>query len=138
LRLAGVAAPPVYFAGADLRRSYAEGGLRAVLPIEAARAFAPDLVVAVHVGPGFDDIRSPDGGSVPIPPLVRAHGEAMRIMMAEQTDRAVAAWPADGPRLVVVRAVNETEATFAGSSAQRYIDAGYDARSGRSTEGREA
>ena len=130
LRLALVAscALPVYFPSVLIfGRSYAEGGLRAVLPIEAARLFAPDLVVAVHVGPGFDDIRSPDGGSVPIPPLVRAHGEAMRIMMAEQTDRAVAAWPADGPRLVVVRAVNETEATFAGSSAQRYIDAGYDA-----------
>jgi NTE family protein len=127
LSLAASCALPVYFPPVLIfGRSYAEGGLRAVLPIEAARAFAPDLVVAVHVGPGFDDIRSPDGGSVPIPPLVRAHGEAMRIMMAEQTDRAVAAWPANGPRLIVVRAVHETEATFAGSSAQRYIDAGYE------------
>jgi NTE family protein len=127
LALAASCALPVYFPPVLIfGRQYAEGGLRAVLPIEAARLFRPDLVVAVHVGPGFDDIRSPEGGNVPIPPLVRAHGEAMRIMMAEQTDRAIAGWPADGPRLVVVRAVHETEATFAGSSARRYIDAGYE------------
>jgi NTE family protein len=127
LALAASCALPVYFPPVLIfGRNYVEGGLRAVLPIEAARLFEPDLVVAVHVGPGFDDIRSPDGGNVPIPPLVRAHGEAMRIMMAEQTDRAVAAWPAGGPRLVVVRAVAETEATFAGSSAQRYVEAGYE------------
>src|SRR6266571_192546 len=60
-----------------------------------------------------------------IPPLVRAHGEAIRVMMAAQTERAIAAWPKDAPRLVVVRAVAEREATFAVDGAERYLDAGY-------------
>ncbi len=108
-------------------RRYADGGLRAVLPIDAARLLEPDRVVAVDTGPGFDDIPAPGGGNIPIPPMVRAHGEAMRILMAEQSERAIAAWPADGPELVVVRAVNETEATFARSSAERYVELGYEA-----------
>jgi predicted acylesterase/phospholipase RssA len=108
-------------------RRYADGGLRAVLPIEAARLFAPDRVVAVDTGPGFDDIPAPVGGNIPIPPMVRAHGEALRILMAEQSERTIAAWPADGPELVVVRAVNETEATFARGSAERYVELGYEA-----------
>lgn len=118
---------PVYYPDVTIfGRRYADGGLRAVLPVAAARLFAPDLVVAVHVGPGFDEVPAP-GGRTPIPPLVRAHGEAVRILMAEQTDRALEAWPADGPRLLVVRAVNETEATFAGGNAGRYLEMGYEA-----------
>jgi hypothetical protein len=58
---------------------------------------------------------------------VRAHGDAERIMMAAQTERAIAAWPADAPRLVVVRAVAEREATFAVGQAQRHFEAGYNA-----------
>ena len=46
-------------------------------------------------------------------------------MMAAQTERAIAAWPKDAPRLVVVRAVAEREATFAVDGAERYLDAGY-------------
>ena len=59
------------------------------------------------------------------PPLIRAHGEAIRIMMAAQTERAVAEWPEDAPRLVFVRAVAEREATFAVGQGQRYFEAGY-------------
>lgn len=110
-------------------RRYADGGLRAVLPLEPAAALFgkdADLVVAVDVGPGFDEIPSPNARSA-IPPLVRAHGEAMRILMAELTERSVAAWPARGPKLVVVRAVAESEATFAAGEAERYVDMGYEA-----------
>ena len=46
-------------------------------------------------------------------------------MMAAQTERAIAAWPANAAPLVVVRAVAEKEATFALGAAQRYVDAGY-------------
>ena len=46
-------------------------------------------------------------------------------MMAAQAERAIAAWPADAPRLVVVRAVAEREVTFAVGQAQRHFDAGY-------------
>ena len=61
------------------------------------------------------------------PPLIRAHGEAIRIMMAAQTERAIADWPTDAPKLVVVRAVAEREATFAVGAGDRYLRAGYDA-----------
>ncbi|MGH9261682.1 MAG: hypothetical protein ACRD08_17600, partial [Acidimicrobiales bacterium] len=85
-----------------------------------------DLVVAVHVGPGFGEVLPP--GAEPdrrIPPLVRAHGEAMRIMMAAQVERDIAAWPAGAPKLVLVRPVRDKEATFKIQEAERYIEAGY-------------
>lgn len=118
---------PLYFPPAVIEgRRLVDGGLRAVLPIQVAAGLPADLVVAVHVGPGFDEVMPP-GAQSPAPPLVRAHGEAERIMMAAQTERAVAAWPADAPRLVVVRAVAEREATFAVGQAARHFDAGYSA-----------
>src|SRR5881396_339477 len=115
---------PLYFPPQTIDgRRLGEGGLRAVLGLDAARRVPADLVVAVDVGPGFDE--PPATKQAGIPPLVRAHGEAIRVMMAAQTERAIAAWPKDAPRLVVVRAVAEREATFAVDGAQRYLDAGY-------------
>ena len=131
---------PLYFPPleADGRR-LGDGGLRAVLPLGPAREVVKDadLFVAVHVGPGFDE-RGPVGNGdqppspdapVParLPRVVRSHGEAMRIMMAEQTERALAEWPKDGPRLVYVRAVAEREATFAVDRVQEYVEMGYQA-----------
>lgn len=118
---------PLYYPPAHIDgRRYADGGLRAALPLEPARAIPADLVVAVHVGPGFDE--PPPARPAPIPPLVRAHGDAERVMMAAQVERAIAAWPADGaPRLVLVRPVRERQATFAAENAKRYIQAGYEA-----------
>lgn len=116
---------PLYFPPLELvGRRLGDGGLRAVLPLEPAKAIAADLVVAVNVGPGFDEEPRPRAS---IPPLIRAHGEAIRIMMAEQAERAVADWPKDGPRLVYVRAVKEREATFAVDRLQDYVEAGYQA-----------
>ncbi|MGH7521484.1 MAG: patatin-like phospholipase family protein [Gemmatimonadales bacterium] len=131
---------PLYFPPleADGRR-LGDGGLRAVLPIGPARALEPDadLFVAVHVGPGFDERGPSSNGDQPQPPdapvpariprVVRSHGEAMRIMMAEQAERALADWPNDGPRLVYVRAVAEREATFAVERVQEYVEMGYQA-----------
>ena len=115
---------PLYFPPQPIGgRRLGEGGLRAVLGLDAARRVPADLVVAVDVGPGFDE--PPATKQAGIPPLVRAHGEAIRVMMAAQTERAIAAWPKDAPRLVVVRAVAEREATFAVDGAERYLDAGY-------------
>ena len=115
---------PLYLPPAAIDgRRLGEGGLRAVVPIDVARRIPADMVVAVDVGPGFDE--PPAAKKAAIPPLVRAHGEAIRVMMAAQTERAIAEWPKDAPRLVVVRAVAEREATFAVDGAERYLDAGY-------------
>jgi NTE family protein len=118
---------PLYYPPAAIGgHRFADGGLRAVLPLGPARAVGADLVVAVHVGPGFDE--PPTARTASIPALVRAHGESERIMMAAQVERTIAAWPAAGaPRLVLVRPVREREATFAGQHARRYIEAGYQA-----------
>ena len=116
LALQASCALPVYYEPVTIYgRRYADGGLRAVLPLEPAAALfgaEAELVVAVDVGPGFDEIPSPNA-QAGIPPLVRAHGEAIRMLMAELTERSVAAWPKQGPKLVVVRAVAERDATFA-------------------------
>src|SRR5206468_1541893 len=89
---------PLYFPPFELDgRRLADGGLRAVLPLDPAKAIPADLVVAVNVGPGFDEaLPPPTAASRPIPPLVRAHGEAIRIMMAAQAERALRGWPKDG------------------------------------------
>jgi NTE family protein len=131
---------PLYFPPLEANgRRLGDGGLRAVLPIGPALELVKDadLFVAVDVGPGFDergpstngDQAQPPDAPVParIPRVVRTHGEAMRIMMAEQTQRALADWPKDGPRLVYVRAVAEREATFAVDRIQEYVEMGYQA-----------
>src|SRR3989442_113545 len=97
---------------------------RAVLPLEPTERIPADLVVAVHVGPGFDEVLPPDRRTA-IPALIRAHGEAERIMMAAQAERAIAEWPRDAAKLVVVRPVAEREATFAVQEMDRYLEAGY-------------
>ena len=127
---------PLYYPPARLDgRRLADGGLRAVLPLAPAQRIPADLVVAVHVGPGFDERLPPSAATgresfrapsrlLP-PPLVRAHGEAERIMMAAQAERAIAEWPRDAAKLVVVRPVAEREATFAVQEMDRYLEAGY-------------
>ncbi|HZI22806.1 MAG TPA: patatin-like phospholipase family protein [Gemmatimonadales bacterium] len=115
---------PLYYPAAQIDgHRLADGGLRAVLPLEVARRVPADLVVAISVGPGFDE--PPADRKAAIPAMIRAHGEAIRVMMAAQTERAIAAWPPDAPRLIVVRAVAEREATFAVGSGERFLDAGY-------------
>jgi NTE family protein len=130
LALQATCALPVYYEPVVIYgRRYADGGLRAVLPLASALALFgrdADLFVAVDVGPGFDEIPSPTARTE-VPALVRAHGQAVRILMAELTERAVAEWPADGPRLLLVRAVAESEATFAAGEAERYVEMGYEA-----------
>lgn len=128
---------PLYFPPLEAGgKRLADGGLRAVLPIEPARKLEPDadLFVAVDVGPGFDEPvltnGGPPGSPGPrslLPRVVRTHGEALRIMMAEQTQRAIADWPKEGPKLVYVRAVAEREATFAVERVQEYVEMGYQA-----------
>ena len=126
--------PPLEAAG----RRLGDGGLRAVLPLGPARELEQDadLFVAVNVGPGFDERGPATNGDQPapdapaparIPRVVRTHGEAVRIMMAEQAERTLADWPQHGPKLIYVRAVAEREATFAVDRVQEYVEMGYQA-----------
>ena len=122
---------PLYFPPLVINgRRLGDGGLRAVLPLQIARSIPADMVVAIDAGHGFDEPPPPPSTALSRllpPPLIRAHGEAIRIMMAAQTERAIAAWPTEAPKLVVVRAVAEREATFAVGAGDRYLRAGYDA-----------
>lgn len=121
---------PLYYPPAVIDgHRYADGGLRAVLPLEPAAKIQADLVVAIHVGPGFDEVLPPPSPALSrlLPPLIRAHGESERIMMAAQVQQAIAAWPTNGTKLIVVRPVKEREATFAIESVSRYVEAGYQA-----------
>ncbi len=122
---------PLYFPPGTIDgRRLADGGLRAVLGLEPAARIPADLVVAIHVGPGFDEPPLPPSAVLSrfLPPaLIRAHGEAIRVMMAAQVDRLVGDWPKEAPRLVVVRPVAEREATFAVAAGERYVRAGYEA-----------
>lgn len=123
---------PLYFPPLEIGgRRFADGGLRAVLPLEAARKLEPDadLFVAVNVGPGFDETTAPGGASLRLPRLIRSHGEAVRILMADQAEQAVRRWAKDGgkPKLVYVRPVAEREATFAVERIQEYVEAGFQA-----------
>ena len=119
---------PVYFPAAVMDgRRLADGGLRAVLPLEAAKTIPADLVVAVHAGPGFDEPPLTSTRPPRFPPaLVRAHGTSERILMATQVEHTIADWPTGAARLIVVRAVKEREATFAVGNVKRYIEAGYE------------
>jgi NTE family protein len=116
--------PPVPLAG----RRCGDGGLRGVLPLEAAgRVLATEPVVAVDVGPGPDA----KGGqpAAPPPPLVRAHDEAVGILMAAHTAAQLAAWRAEPgrPPRVYVRPRVERNATFQMERMRRYAEDGYQA-----------
>ncbi|MEP7175635.1 MAG: patatin-like phospholipase family protein [Gemmatimonadales bacterium] len=66
--LCATCALPVYFPPVALTgRRCADGGLRGVLPLEAAARVAVEPVVAVDVGPGLD---TPPGDAPRVPPAV--------------------------------------------------------------------
>ena len=114
--------PPGEIAG----RRYADGGLRAVVPLEAAATVPARLVVAVDVGPGFDEIAQvgPPSG---LPPVVDVHNEALGILMAGQTVMARALWQATPgrPPLVYVRPATRRGSTFRVDQVQSYVEQGY-------------
>lgn len=113
--------PPVVIEG----RRYVDGGIRSVLPIESALAFAPDRVVAVDVGPGFDE--APASGTSPLPPLIEINQSSLGISMAQGTLDRLASWKATPgrPPLTYVRPRVERNATFATDKIRAYAEAGY-------------
>lgn len=115
---------PVYYPHAEIDgRRFVDGGLRAVLPLDVAARFDPDWIFAVDVGSSFDETPAPEGAFPP--PLVRAHGEAMRIMMAAQTEELLERWTSVSIPLVLVRPHFPQETTFALGKAGAFIEAGY-------------
>ncbi len=117
---------PVYFPARTLDgRRCGDGGLRGVLPLEAASRLCREPVIAVDVGPGFD-MASP-GPAAPAPPLVRAHDDAIATLMAAHTAAQLALWRADAarPPLFYVRPKVERNATFRVDRIRQYAEDGY-------------
>jgi NTE family protein len=115
---------PVYFPARTLDgRRCGDGGLRGVLPLEAASRVCREPVVAVDVGPGFDLV----GPGMPAPPLIRAHDDAISTLMAANTAAQLAIWRADAgrPPLLYVRPRVERSATFRVDRIRQYADDGY-------------
>ena len=112
--------PPVMLNG----RRYGDGGLRAVVPLEPAADLEVELVVAVDVGPGFD--LSPPAEPSRVPPMVRAHDDAVGILMAANTQSQLALWRADSARrpMVYVRPRVERNATFRLDRVREYAQEG--------------
>jgi len=85
--------------------------------------FEPDLIVAVAVGPSL--YAAPPEHSGRIPPMLQAHNDALRILMAAQTERTIERFRQGPTPLVLVRPSLEQQATFAVGSVVRYIEEGY-------------
>jgi NTE family protein len=117
---------PVYYPPRPLEgRRCGDGGLRGVLPLEAAARLAREPVVAVDVGPGFD--LAPSGVTAPMPPLLRAHDDALSTLMAATTAAQLALWRAEAgrPPLLYVRPRVERSATFRVDRINQYAEDGY-------------
>jgi len=111
--------PPVQLLG----RRLADGGLRAVVPLEVAARFPADRVVAIDVGPGFDSEPSRER---PPPALIRAHSDTQFVLMASNTALQVALWratPGRVPLTYIRPRVNRGE-TFAVDQLDAYLEAG--------------
>ena len=112
--------PPVVING----RRFGDGGLRAVVPLEPAAELDVELVLAVDVGPGFD--LAPPTEPSRVPALVRAHDDAIGILMAANSECQLALWRADPsrPPLVYVRPRVERAATFSVDRVRDYSNEG--------------
>jgi NTE family protein len=123
---------PLYFPPAALDgHLYVDGGLRSVLPLDEAARFEPDVLFAVDVGPSWRE--TPPDHPLRVPPLVRRSGQVQRVMMAAQTENAVARWRArpagSRPELVLVEPAVRAETTFRLDLVGLYADEGYRAAS---------
>jgi NTE family protein len=112
--------PPVVIDG----RRFGDGGLRCVVPLEPAAELDVELVLAVDVGPGFD-LPAP-AETARVPAMVRAHDDAVGILMAANTESQLALWRADPhrPPLVYVRPRTERDATFRVDRVREYANEG--------------
>lgn len=118
---------PLYFPPLALDgRLLVDGGLRSVLPLDEAAEFRPDLLFAVDVGPSWRE--APPDRPARVPPLVRRSGQVQRVLMAAQTEAAIARWTARGaagPELVLVQPAVRAETTFRLDLVVPYVEEGY-------------
>jgi NTE family protein len=127
IALAATTALPVYYPPVEaVGRRLADGGLRAVLPLDVAAQFEADLVVAVDVGPGFDE--PPPKQRVRAPGLLLAHDMGEGALMAQQAQDALARWRSTPgrARLIHVRPPLPRRATFAAELFSEFERAGYE------------
>lgn len=124
---ASCALPLYYPAGRIGDRLCIDGGMRAVLPLDVAGVFNPDVVFAVDAGPSF--CADPPEREPAVPAMVRAHSAALRILMAAQVDHEVARWRNGSVSLVLVQPKRQRQATFALDSVVTYVEEGYRAAS---------
>ena len=133
--LMATCALPPYFppVGLDGKRC-GDGGIRAVVPFSGAVRMGADLVVAVDVGPGFDE--GPPRAPNVLPSMLRSGDDALGIAMAQATRDQLALWRATPghPRLVYVRPKVERNATFNVARMSTYLEWGYDATRAALTE----
>jgi len=116
---------PLYLPPSDLGgRTYADGGLLQVLPLELVLPGEAELVVASDVGPIH--AAQPSWRKL-LPALVGLTDRALSIAMADQRDRTVAAWRADPsrPPLLMVQPAVDPYGTFAFDRTVDFIEAGY-------------
>jgi NTE family protein len=120
---ASCALPP-WFAPVEVNgRALYDGGIRAPLPIGVLETADVDWVLAVDVGPGFDETGPPVHRP---PPLLAASDTAIGWLMAGTTELLRERWRTrpDAPPLVYVRPVSDRGATFAIDRIGEYGRAG--------------
>jgi NTE family protein len=112
--------PPYLLEG----RRLADGGLRAVVPLEVAARFPADLVVAIDVGSGFDSVPAESGREPPA--LLRLHGDAQRALMASNTAAQHELWlrTPERPPLLWIRPRVRRGETFAIDQLRWYLAEG--------------
>jgi NTE family protein len=113
--------PPVMLGG----RRLGDGGLRGVVPFEAARGATAEMAIAVDVGPGFGAPAGPP--PLRYPALVARHNDATGILMAANTAAHLELWRREParPPLLYIRPELERNATFRVERVEAYAEAGY-------------
>ena len=120
---ASCALPPWFHPVTVNGRALYDGGIRAPLPLPQAEDIDCDIVLAIDVGPGFDEI----GETVlKPPPFVAAADTAIGWLMAGTTQLLRERWDRDRslPRLVYVRPTSDRGATFAIDRIGHYGEVG--------------
>lgn len=121
--LASCALPPWFRDVTVNGRALLDGGIRAPLPLGIVERSAVDWVLAVDVGPGFDEAGTPVHRP---PPLLASADTAIGWLMAGTTQLLRERWRTrpDAPPLVYVRPVSDRGATFAIDRIGEYGRAG--------------